>query len=444
MRIFVFFTMVLALHAQAMAQALDSFLPQEQEHHSSNVQAVSLAELEAAALGNNREIRLMQERMALAKSQVKGAMAVDDPSFMYRGWGTPVFRPWDLNQTQHMFMFSETIPASGKRELRYELANHGIDVAEADLESKKREVSAQVRMAFYELMRTNDELRLHDEQIALARQAVSSARIKYTVGKVPQQDVLKAQVALTKLADHLLMFLQDGDLARARLNRLMGRDPAMPLEVTGQYRVPVTLPEIAALEQTALDNRPELEALRAAIRQSEARVRLAGKNYKPDVTIGAGYMLMPPGGASRNGYMAELSFNLPWLNRSKRDAEVQEAQASVNVQRAELESRASFVFQEIQEARIRANSTRRLVELYRDTLRPQAQATLRATSAAYQTDQTDFLNLIDSQNTVLDVEYSYFRALAELESHIAELELAVGAAIPRETQAQLEASHDAK
>ena len=62
------------------------------------------------------------------------------------------------------------------------------------------------------------------------------------------------------------------------------------------------------------------------------------------------------------------------------------------------------VVRAVAEGLIRAKTAARLVEIYRDTLRPQAQATLRAASAAYQTDQTDFLNLIDSQNTALDVE----------------------------------------
>src|SRR5262249_24114221 len=108
---------------------------------------------------------------------------------------------------------------------------------------------------------------------------------------------------------------------------------------------------------------------------------------------GAGYMLMPSGSMNRNGYMAELSFNLPWLNRSNHDAEIREAQSRVNVQRAELSAQQAMVFQEIQEALIRANTAARLVEIYRDTLRPQAQPTLRVASAAYQPDQTDFLNL---------------------------------------------------
>jgi outer membrane protein, heavy metal efflux system len=407
-------------------------------HHRTSVPPMSLAEIEAAALENNPEIRVMRERVTQAKAGIIPATALDDPSFTYQAWGTPLLQPWNLNQTQHMFMYNQTIPGSGKRELRYATASQAIDVAEAELESKQLDVAGQVRAAFYDLLRNNDELRLHDEQIALAEQAVASARIKYTVGRVPQQDVLKAQVGLTKLAEHLAMFLQDGDLARARLNTLMGRDPATPLEVSGDYARPSTLPSISELQRIALESRPELKAIQAAARQLDTKVRLTEKNYKPDVTIGAGYMLMPAGSSNRNGYMAELSLNLPWLNRSKHDAEIQQAQSELNVQRAALQTQKAVILQQIQEAFIRANTAARLVELYGDTLRPQAQATLRSASTAYQTDQTDFLNLIDSQNTLLDVEYSYYRALSEFDIRIADLERAVGASIERKPVARLE------
>jgi outer membrane protein TolC len=412
----------------------DRVLVQEHEHRQSNVAPLTLAEIENIALEGNREIQAMKERVGLAKAGVIPALALDDASFSYRAWGTPLLQPWNLNQTQHMFMFSQTLPASGKRELRYEAANQSVDVAEAQLEATKLDVLARVRGAFYELLRNQDELRLHDEQIALARQTVAAARIKYTVGRVPQQDVLKAQIAVTKLADHLAMFLQDGDLSRVRLNTLMGRDPASPLEVVGEYTPPGALPAVSDLKRIALESRPELKASEASTRRLQTNVHLAEKNNKPDFSIGAGYMLMPAGSPNRNGYMAELSFNLPWLNRSKHDAEISQAQSEVNVQRAELSAQEAVVFQEIQEALIRANTAARLVEIYRDTLRPQAQATLRAASAAYQTDQTDFLNLIDSQNTALDVEYSYYRALAEFDSRVVDIERAIGAPLPRDVR----------
>jgi cobalt-zinc-cadmium efflux system outer membrane protein len=429
--------LIFLLLFQSTEPLSDRVLVQEHQHRRSDVAPMTLAAIEAAALENNREIRVMKERVVLAKAGITPAIAVDDPSFTYRAWGTPILAPWNLNQTQHMFMFNQTFPAAGKRELRYEVATQAVDVAEAEFEARKLDVAARVRATFYELLRNQDELLLHDEQIALARQAVAAARIKYTVGRVPQQDVLKAQIALTKLADHLAMFFQDGDLARVRLNTLMGRNPASPLEIEGEYSVPAALPEMPALEQIALDHRPELKAIDTEIRQLETKVRLTAKNYKPDISVGAGYMLSPSGSMNRNGYMAELSFNLPWLNRSKHDAEIGEAQSQVNVRRAELENQKAIVFQAIQEAVIRANTAARLVEIYRDTLRPQAQATLRAASAAYQTEQTDFLNLIDSQNTALDVEYSYYRALAEFDSRVAELEGIIGTAIPRESIASV-------
>ena len=79
----------------------------------------------------------MKERVVLAKAGVTPAAAIDDPSFSYRAWGTPIFAPWNVNQTQHMFMLNQTFPAAGKRELRYEVASQAVDIAEAELEARK-------------------------------------------------------------------------------------------------------------------------------------------------------------------------------------------------------------------------------------------------------------------------------------------------------------------
>jgi outer membrane protein TolC len=255
--------------------------------------------------------------------------------------------------------------------------------------------------------------------------------------------VLKAQIALTKLADHLVMLSEQGQLARARLNTLLGRDPATPLEVAGQYKAVQKLPGLLDLEKLALESRPELIAASAAIRQGETRTKLAQKAFSPDYSLSAGYMLMPDGAQYRNTYMAELEVTLPWLNRGRHNAEIAEGQADVAVERAEYEARRALVFQEIQEALIRAQSAKRLSDLYRDTLRPQARAALTATRAAYQTDRTDFLNLLDSQNTTLDVELSYYRTHSELETRLADLERAVGAPLPRDGPNSASVSGDA-
>jgi cobalt-zinc-cadmium efflux system outer membrane protein len=412
-------------------EAVQAILPSLQEHHGPASVPLTLAELEASALLNNAEIHAAAREVSVAQARRGSAGALEDPSFMYRGWATPLAKPWDLNQSQHMFMFSQDLPGGGKRQLRARLADDEVDVAKAELEAKRRDVVAQVRRSFYELLRNQDELRFHDEQVSLARQGLASARIKYVVGKVPQQDMLKAQIAITRLVEHLIMLQQDSDLARARLNTLLGRDPGGPLDVLGSYSPSAKLPGLIELEKTALENRPELVAISAAIRQDETRVHLAQKSFTPDYTLSGGYMLMPEGSRYRNTYAAELSVTLPWLNRGRHDAEIAEANAMVTARKADFESRRAAIFAEIQESLVRARVAQKLVTLYRDTLRPQTQAVLKATVAAYQADRTDFLNLLDSQNITLDVELGYIKSASELETRLADLERAVGTQLPR-------------
>ena len=412
-------------------QAAILTLPQQHSHERAPVAPLTLAEAEQIALQANPQVRLAVRKVSMAEAHISGAGALDDPSLMYRGWQVPLSQPWNYNAAMNMFMIGQSFPGRGKRALRSEIAGDAVTVAKAELEATKRNILAQLREAYYDILRTGDELQVHDEQAAIARQALEAARIKYAVGKVPQQDVLKAQVALTKLIEHLVMLEQDGELARASLNTLLGRNPDLPVDVTGQYRVVAQLPAIPELQQLALANRPELAAGVASIKQSEAGLALARKQYTPDFSANVGYMLTPSGSQYRNTYMIEGSMTLPWLNRRKHDSEIAEAQSAIAEQQAEFDATRSIVLLQIQQARVRADAARRLAELYQNTLRPQTEATLRSTVVAYENDRTDILNLLDSQNTTLDIQYAYFRAAAEFEQRMAELELAVGAPIER-------------
>ncbi len=410
--------------------AADALLPQHQ-HSAASGLAFTLDEIEQMALLGNPDIRVAVRRLAVVEAHVPAAGALDDPMLGYRGWGVPLRRPWDYNGAQNMFMMSQTFPGFGKRGLRTDIARREATEANAALDNMRLDVRVRVRKAFYDLLRTQDELRIHDEHVAIARQAVEAARIKYTVGKVPQQDILRAQVELTRLAEHMIHFEQDADVARARLNALLGRDPAETINVRGDYGIPNHLPGIEALEKLALASRPDLAQAQAALEKSHQQQALADKSYTPDLTVSAGYMLMPSGSNTRNNYMVESSINLPWLNRRKHDAEISEARAVVNEQDAELAALRNSAFGQIQEALAQVRSAKRLAGLYKDLLQPQAEATLRSTIIAYENDRTDFLNLLDSQMTVVDIDLAYFQAMADFETRFADLEFAVGAPIDK-------------
>ena len=194
------------------------------------------------------------------------------------------------------------------------------------------------------------------------------------------------------------------------------------------------MPGTEALEKLALSLAAGLGPAQAALEKSHQQQALADKSYTPDFTVSAGYMLMPSGSNTRNNYMVEGSINLPWLNRRKHDAEVSEAKAVVSEQDAELAALRNSAFGQIQEALAQVRSAKRLADLYKSLLQPQAQATLRSTVIAYENDRTDFLNLLDSQNTVVDIDLAYFQAMADFETRFTDLELAVGAPIDRTSQ----------
>src|SRR5215469_4514811 len=428
--VFLVLACVLGVTAQDSFRAAELLLPQHQ-HADEAGPVLTLDEIERMALQDNPEIRVAAKKVSVADTRIPAAGALEDPFFMYRGWGVPLEKPWDYNAAQNMFMVGQTFPGHGKRAVRSDIANTEVTEAKAALENTKLEVRVGVRKAFYDLLRTQDELRIHDEHISIARQAIEAAKIKYTVGKVPQQDILKAQVALTRLAEHLIHFEQDADVARVRLNTLLGRDPATAINVRGDYAIPAQLPPINSVEKLAMASRPDLAQAQAAVLKSEQQESLAAKSYVPDFTVSAGYMLMPSGSLYRNNYMVEGSLNLPWLNRRKHDSEIAEAKAKASEQDAELAAMRNAAFGQIQEALAQVKAAKRLADVYQGALQPQAEATLRSTIIAYENDRTDFLNLLDSQSTVVDFDLAYFQALADFETRFADLELAVGAPINR-------------
>jgi outer membrane protein TolC len=214
------------------------------------------------------------------------------------------------------------------------------------------------------------------------------------------------------------------------LNTLQGRRPDEELEIAGDYAAPGDLPSFEELERLAILHRPELAGLRTQIAKSKDEGQATRLAMKPDFTAALGYMLMPAGSASRNAYMAELTINLPWLNRDRHDGEAKQADAATAVTQAELEARTTAVFLEVRQAQIATLAAEKRVKVYRDTLLPQAEAAFKASTAAYQNNRAEFLTLIDSQNLLLDIQTAYYKASAAADAGVAELERSIGAPVP--------------
>jgi outer membrane protein TolC len=228
------------------------------------------------------------------------------------------------------------------------------------------------------------------------------------------------------------------------MNTLLGRNPATAIRVQGDFGISADLPAEKQLQQLSLQSRPDLLEAQAAADKSRKEQMLAVKAYVPDFSVAGGYMLMPTGSNPRNNYMFEGSVTLPWLNRRKHDAEINESAVKVTEQDAEVAAMRNAAFGQIGEALADARSSQRLARMYHDSIEPQAEATLRAAVIAYENNQTDLLDLIDSQMAVIDVNLAWFQSMGEFAASMSDLELAVGAPIDSSAQQPKAATQEEK
>jgi len=427
---------VLAFCLSCSAQSSSPFVAAPASAAAASAAPIAVEDAVTAALEANPQIHAAVSRLTLAQSRTSTARSLDDPMLMVRDWSTPLRQPWDLNQAQLMVSIQQTFVSRQKRDLRSKVVGDDVEIAATDLDSLRQEVAAQVRKACADLERNAEEMKLHDRQSSLLKEALAAALAQYTTGRVPQADVLRAQMAVTRLDEHLVELEQERDAAQAQLDTLMGRPADEAVEIAGEYAATVEMPPLDEMDRLAIEHRPELAGLRKGIGKAQDQAQATRLATKPDFTAALGYMLMPTGSYARSAYMAELTMNLPGLNRKRHDGEAQQADAATAVAQADLEARATMVFLEVRQAQIATLSAEKRSKVYRDTLLPQADAAFKAATAAYQNNRAEFSSLIDSQNLLLDIQTALYKAAADRDAGVADLERAIGTQLPGTTNSE--------
>jgi outer membrane protein TolC len=98
----------------------------------------------------------------------------------------------------------------------------------------------------------------------------------------------------------------------------------------------------------------------------------------------------------------------------------------VRKKRNSLRGKWTEVRSEISSATTDYSEARELFVLFESGIIPQARQTVSSMLAGYQVNEVDFLNLVDSQVTLLNYEVQYWKALTEANQALARLVAAVG------------------
>lgn len=387
-----------------------------------------LGEFLAEALRSNPEILAARKAVEAAQTRIAQARSLDDPELDIESWSVPLNQPTNLNKANtHMVNLRQRLPFPGKLRLRGEVASQEQAMAAARYRAKEREVIAAVKKGYYDLFMADREIQITQEQLDLLERILKTAEVRYSVGKVTQQDVLKAQVEQSDLINRVLIAEQARQSAEARLNTLLNRQTDASIGRTTEREPPAMPFEQADLYKLALDSSPQLQEAASGITQAERAHELAIKNQKyPDLTVGLGYWYVPQADFQHT-YTGMLTFTIPFFwTKPRHDKEVEEASAQIARAEASYRATKNLAFLEVRESTTKLNAARKSVTLYRTGLLPQAELSLKAAEAAYQTGRLEFTGLLETERALRDVRLGYYRALVALEQSLADLERAVG------------------
>jgi cobalt-zinc-cadmium efflux system outer membrane protein len=392
--------------------------------------AARLATILRVVDARNADVAEAVLRASAAEARVRGAGRLPDPELKGELWGVPLARPLSFRQSDTIMLgLRQALPPWGTLDARERAAREDAATASDAIEARRQEVAAQARRAFATYARADREVRIHLEHAGLTSRLAELARAQYAVGRGSQQDLLDAQVELSRLHLDVASVEQQRGSAAALLNALMNRAPDAPLGPVPDGEAGEAL---ADAEETPRDadatldaRRPELRAATRAVQRSEATLDLAKREASlPSLMVGADYWYMPMA-ETHHGYGAMVTMSLPWLNLRRRD-DVTAAERTTKAERRALEAQRTTARYQLRDADAKLRAAREVLTLLHERVLADARRGYEAAEAQYRAGRGGVAPVLAAARSYLQVRVDEVRAIAELESSRADYARAAG------------------
>jgi cobalt-zinc-cadmium efflux system outer membrane protein len=431
--IFGFLTFLLSPRTFAVPQGVQEQkqspqAPKEILHGAGNPTPLSVLIEEAKK--NDPVLHVAESAARAATFASSQASTLPDPKFTLQQFSVGSPRPF-AGYTNSDFAYiglgvSQQFPYPGKRKLRGAVADRDADAVKAHVEVVLQDEIETLKTTYFHVAYLQQTQGILQQNAALLQQIEQQAGAHYSTGQGNQRDVLKAQLERTKILREISMHHQLVGEDQAVLKRILRRSqdsPDIVPEVLSATFLRYTASEL--LDKVRGQN-PNVQEDAAMVQRNQTAVELAHKELRPDFEVS--YMYENTDRKYRDYYMLSFSVNFP--RRKPRRAAL--AQAQVNVERAQQEenSQVQAALAEIQKQYVLVKTSEEQLLIYRDGLIPQAQATIQAGLAAYESNRADFESLFSSYMDVLNLNLEYQQTLLDHETALAHAERLTGVTLP--------------
>jgi len=387
---------------------------------------LQLSNLIREALERNPEIQAAQRSVDAKRARIPQAKAWPDPMISV-GYGGNVVPPFTVMRgdpsSARQFMAEQEIPFPGKTRLRGQIAAREAEAESHSVDEVARRVAAEVKGAYFDLYYTDQALATVRKDRDILEKLAKVAEIRYSVGKAAQQDILQAQVELSRLTERETLLEETRQTLEAQLNSLRDRPVDTPLGPTGELRESPLVQTVDELQAAGESNLPALKRQETLIEGNRLAVDLARKDVKPNFSIGYTYMQRP---GMPDMYGLTFSTSLPIFRHSKQDQAIREAAENLASARRTEQNQLTVLRYRVKQEYLQAQAADRLLQLYSQGIVPQSRLTLESSLASYQTGGIDFQAVLGNFTTILDYELGYHQQLATHEKALARLEELTG------------------
>ncbi len=394
---------------------------------TADTSGLRLFELINVALEQSPLLQAEKLQVEAMRTRARRSGQLENPQAAVSYQPLPIYTAKGFQRTQ--WKLEQTIPFPGKRGLEREIARVSTEYAGYSAEALAQEIVLRVSLAFYDMYRVQEQLDLVETYRKQVSDFIEIVTSQYAVGRGAQQDILKAQLERNSI-DRLEL-----DLLRQRQSSVETLALLLAVDGPGQF-----LGRTIQLEDSHNDAifvtvterhvRPEIQQLKALQKRRELEIGLANKERYPDFRFGLSYVDIAQSDLTtlmngRDAFALSLAISVP-IWRTKERSKVAEAGINFRQAVARKEALEIEIASTVRDVESQIDVEKRMINLFGDTLIPQGELTLEASLNGYSTGVSDFLNLLNAQQTLFDLRIGFSNSKARLRALEAQLYHATG------------------
>ncbi len=372
-------------------------------------------------LERNLELQAARYRLERTKADQIAARLRPNPTVSLTAENFPITGPVGFDRLYEIgTTYADTIELGGKRTLRERVASATISAAEGRFADAMRQGIAEVKRLYFQAVLAKQDIEVATENRQTFQQLVQVNLARFQQGAIPEADLIKVRLERMKFDSAVRQAELSFRQAMIRIAENLEDDEISKRDVAIESSPRLINPDLQALLQTGLRQRPDIQAAEHEVEAANERFALENARAKPDVSPFVGYKRL----ASDNTVMFGIS--VPLKIRDRNQAGIARAEADRKAAMALLEVAKSHTIAEVSAAYEAFRTAKEQVQSFRDELLNQAEESRTIAIAAYEEGATQLLSVLEAQRTRAEVRQQYFRTLFDYQASLSELELAVG------------------